>query len=108
MSAQRWKRVFDASARHLIVGWLAGPGCARRKTILRLVFPTGLFQRLPFGDGLFELFVGHRVIGYPCVAHVIDRPLAIADPVVGIVVSPITGTVVVPSDKVKNSPCGQE
>src|ERR1051326_685701 len=82
--------------RPLVIGRPPGLARAGRKTILRYVFLFGLLGCFSFGDGLIELFVGHRVVRDPGVTHVVDSTLAVADPILGIVVPSIPGGVVVP------------
>src|SRR5215471_3037185 len=65
-------------------------------------FPSSL------GDCLPEVVLGHGVVRNPCHTHVIDRTLAVADPIIRIQVQPVAGGIVVPTDEVQNGTSRQE
>ena len=51
---------------------------------------------------LVELLGGHLVVAHPGEAHIVDRPLAKADPIVGIGVGFVADRVVVPADDMQD------
>src|SRR3974390_3924034 len=68
----------------------------------------GLRFPSPLGYCLPEVVLGHGVVRDPCDTHVIDRTLAVADPIIRIQVQFVACGIVVPPDEVENGSSREE